>query len=67
MVRNYETNIYISIKLYYKTMWKCVKCDKYICNSIDLDYHYNTVHPNWNDKFVVSWYANGCKGISPYD
>lgn len=47
--------------------WKCNKCNKMISSSIDRDYHDNTVHPNWNDPYIKSWYARGCPGMSPYD
>lgn len=48
-------------------VWKCSKCDKWICNSIDMDYHDNTVHPNFNNPYVASWYNRGRPGMSPYD
>jgi uncharacterized protein YfeS len=47
--------------------WLCKKCNKYILNCIDIDYHNNKEHPNFNDKYVESWYINGKKGLSPYD
>ena len=47
--------------------WLCVKCNKYMPNSIDIDYHNNKEHPNFEDKYVKSWYINGKKGLSPYD
>ncbi len=47
--------------------WKCLKCNKWICSSIDRDYHDNTVHPNMQNPYVVSWLARGQPGMSPYD
>lgn len=47
--------------------WCCKKCNKMIDNCIDMDYHYNTEHPNFTDKYILSWYTNGKKGLSPYD
>lgn len=47
--------------------WKCLKCNKWISSSIDRDYHDNTVHPDFSNPYVASWWANGRKGLSPYD
>ena len=47
--------------------WQCKKCNAMIDNCIDMDYHNDTMHPNFSDKYVVSWYKNGKKGMSPYD
>ena len=47
--------------------WYCKKCNKNIQNCIDIDYHENIEHPNFNDKYVSNWYKNGRKGLSPYD
>ena len=47
--------------------WFCAKCSKYIENCIDMDYHENTVHPNYRDAYVKSWHKNGKQGNSPYD
>lgn len=47
--------------------WYCEKCNDYIGNNIDIDYHDNTKHPNFKDPYVVSWYNRGCPGLSPYD
>jgi hypothetical protein len=47
--------------------WYCKKCNKNIQNCIDIDYHENIEHPNFNDKYVLKWYKNGRKGLSPYD
>jgi hypothetical protein len=49
------------------TMWKCNKCNTWIDNCIDRDYHDNTHHPNMQNPFVASWYARGRPGLSPYD
>jgi hypothetical protein len=47
--------------------WLCTKCNKYISNCIDIDHHINVEHPNFEDKYVKSWYINGKKTLSPYD
>ena len=47
--------------------WLCKKCNKLILKCIDIDYHNNREHPNFNDKYVESWYINSKKGLSPYD
>ena len=47
--------------------WLCVKCNKYIQNCIDIDYHNNIEHPNFDDEYIKSWYINGKRGLSPYD
>jgi len=51
----------------YNNSWKCSKCNEWIGNNIDRDYHDNTIHPNWNNPYVASWYTRGCPGLSPYD
>ena len=47
--------------------WWCEKCKEYISDAVDTDYHDNTIHPNFTNPFVASWYARGCPGLSPYD
>lgn len=47
--------------------WLCKKCNCMIDNCIDMDYHDNTMHTDFTDKYVRSWYKNGKKGMSPYD
>jgi hypothetical protein len=47
--------------------WHCKKCNKKIANCIDMDYHDNKEHPNFNDIYVKSWYMKGKPGMSPYD
>jgi hypothetical protein len=47
--------------------WKCLKCNKWIGDNIDRDYHDNTAHPDFSNPYVAAWYRNGCKGMSPYD
>lgn len=47
--------------------WLCTKCNKYISNCIDIDYHNNKEHPIFNDKYIKYWYLNGKPGLSPYD
>jgi hypothetical protein len=47
--------------------WHCKKCNMWICNAIDMDYHENTMHPNFKDPYVVSWWKRGRPGLSPYD
>lgn len=47
--------------------WICPKCNEKISNAIDMDYHYNTIHPNWDNDYVRVWHKNGCPGLSPYD
>lgn len=47
--------------------WLCKKCNKYISDSIDMDYHENTVHPNMDNEYVRSWILRGKPGLSPYD
>jgi len=50
-----------------ETTWYCKKCKTMIANCIDIDYHNNVIHPDYDDIYVKSWYINGKKGISPYD
>ncbi len=50
-----------------KKDWKCIKCNQLIPSSIDKDYHDNTVHPDFTNPYVASWYRRGCPGLSPYD
>ena len=45
----------------------CKKCNKYIENCIDLDYHENTIHADLSNIYVKKWYETGKKGMSPYD
>jgi len=47
--------------------WHCKKCNTMIDNCIDLDYHNDTIHPNFADKYILAWYNNGKKGMSAYD
>jgi hypothetical protein len=47
--------------------WKCIKCNQWIDNCIDKDYHDNKVHPDMTNSYVRSWWARGCPGLSPYD
>lgn len=47
--------------------WYCKKCNKQIQNCIDIDYHENTEHPNYEDNYIKSWYKYGKRGLSPYD
>jgi hypothetical protein len=47
--------------------WFCKKCNKKIANCIDMDYHDNNEHPNFNDTYVKSWFMNSKKTMSPYD
>jgi alpha-glucosidase (family GH31 glycosyl hydrolase) len=47
--------------------WMCPKCDSWISNSIDRDYHENTMHPDFSNPFVQAWWARGRPGMSPYD
>jgi hypothetical protein len=47
--------------------WKCEKCNEWISDSIDKDYHDNKIHPNFDNPYVLSWYRRGCPGLSPYD
>ena len=49
------------------TKWHCKKCNKLIDNCIDMDYHNDTEHPDFTDKYILSWYKNGKKGLSAYD
>lgn len=50
-----------------KDSWFCNKCKKNILNCIDIDYHNNREHPDFNDNYVNKWYINGKPGLSPYD
>jgi len=47
--------------------WHCKKCNKMIQNCIDIDYHNDTIHPNFDDIYIKSWYIKGKKTMSPYD
>jgi hypothetical protein len=47
--------------------WLCKKCNCMIDNCIDIDYHNDTVHPDFSNNFIMSWYKNGKKGLSAYD
>ena len=47
--------------------WHCNKCNNWFGNHIDIDYHENKEHPDFNNKYVLSWYKNNFKGLSPYD
>lgn len=47
--------------------WFCKKCNKEISINIDMDYHDNTEHTNWNNPYVRSWILRGKPGLSPYD
>jgi hypothetical protein len=38
-----------------------------IDNCIDIDYHNDTVHPDFSDNYIMSWFKNGKKGLSAYD
>ena len=33
--------------------WLCKKCNILIDNCIDIDYHNDTVHPDFSDKFII--------------
>lgn len=50
-----------------KHAWKCAKCDNWVSNATDRDYHDNTMHPNFEDPYVQAWWARGRPGMSPYD
>jgi len=52
---------------YNNMKWQCKKCNAMIDNCIDMDYHNDTMHPNFSDKYVFTWYKYGKKGLSPYD
>ena len=47
--------------------WFCKKCEKMIDNCIDIDYHNDTIHPDFSDKYITSWFKYGKKGLSAYD
>lgn len=47
--------------------WKCNKCNMWISNAIDMCYHEDTVHPNFDNPYVRSWWARGKPGLSAYD
>jgi hypothetical protein len=47
--------------------WLCKKCNRMIDNCVDMDYHYDTVHPDFTNIYILSWYNNGKKGLSAYD
>jgi hypothetical protein len=47
--------------------WLCKKCNRWLDNCIDMDYHYDTIHPDFTNKYVLYWYMNGKKGMSAYD
>ena len=47
--------------------WHCKKCNNWLGNHIDMDYHENKEHPDFNNKYVLSWYKHKFKGLSPYD
>jgi len=52
---------------YQTNEWYCAKCKCWFGNHIDIDYHENTIHPNFSDRYVKYWYLNRRKGSSPYD
>lgn len=47
--------------------WFCNKCKKWLGQHIDIDYHENTIHPNFNNMYITSWWTKGRQGQSPYD
>jgi hypothetical protein len=50
-----------------KNEWHCKKCNCWIGTHIDRDYHDNTVHPDFSNPYVASWWNKGRPGMSPYD
>ena len=47
--------------------WQCKKCNCWFGEHIDIDYHIATVHPNFNNPYINSWWSKGRPGLSPYD
>ena len=47
--------------------WHCKKCNRWVDNCIDMDYHNDTIHPDFTNIYVHSWYMRGRKGMSAYD